>query len=163
MTTNLSQVVGEMVDQEHGWVTLVLGLPSVLWHHWLSDRKGIWPIKTYANHSQKVNFQNGTSAEQKPRLQLANKGTPGKLQLKWCMCWPCVLKTLMNADSLCWGRHSGLVTCNNETTVANKSIGWAKKNNSLHSLALKQLTYCKTLTVSVPYSVKFASQTKVRN
>ena len=28
--------------------------PSVLWHYWLDDRKGIWPIKTPGSFQEKL-------------------------------------------------------------------------------------------------------------
>jgi len=55
--------------------------PSVLWHCWLGDRKGIRPIKILCHSSPEVLHQN--SWRKKIEGEPADRGSPAKQVLKW--------------------------------------------------------------------------------
>jgi len=63
----------------------LLLFPSVLWHCWSGDRKGIWPIKICATYLQR--FCSGTSGG----IKLASPSSPGNRPLKW-RCVQCVAR-----------------------------------------------------------------------
>jgi len=59
--------------------------PSLLWHCWLGDRKGIWPVKSgcwFVGGDELCTTLSPPPVSSLPLMKMANPGSPGKMAIK---------------------------------------------------------------------------------